>query len=433
MINLLQQLVEEEVLKILECKGHSPFQKTSEDTFGNVLSAAYAIHRNAHTTKTDFLIERCDSAVYHKQTSFLTDKGKSISTNHALEIFKTAFTSLGTPRHMLQHFQTNKGRIGFLSMIDKDLRSWQKGLPATERENLKRQLAKDENISAIIERGHTNTFELLTRMLFHPTTCQDIFLNAKQNSLESLFINNLQIPTYKLQDVFQMSSIITRTFTKKRSIPHRSFLIQLLPILEKKTDLLLPAPSDYAAQLFGKSPLTFFFTPKEIETFFDGDYTLNICRKRFDATLKKQLMKRQEVSEHIFDRMKECARGKDCKFHCPYQECRYHTLLQLLGSHIATYGVMRIAENMDFDNHDALLFITREREEELQLVLSNTRTDRRTSIYLFDIRKQQLADALFLISCYFESYYPQKRKLLVDNMRRFGRPFGILLCRVYRK
>lgn len=417
----------------MELKGYPSLQQTGEGTSDNVLAAAYAIHINARTRATNLLIERCDSAVRHKMASFLTDDGKSVSTDYALELFKAAFTCLGTPKATLQHFQTPQGTIGFLSKIVRELKTWQKGLSATERETLKSQLAKDEDIVTIMKRNQAEIFELLTRAIYHPDICQDMFSDARENRLDTLFIHRLQIPTDKLQDAIQLSAIITRAYTKKRNIPHRTLLLQLLPLIEKKTDIFVPAPSNYAGHLLGRRPLSDFFTPEEIGTFFDGDNTLNRCRKHFDTTLKRQLMKRPEVSEHIFNRMKECAQGKDCKFHCPYPECRYHTLLQLLGSHIATYGVMRIAENMDFENHDALVFITHETEEELQLVLCNTRTDRRTSIYLFDIRKQQLTDALFLITRYFESFYPQKRKLLVENMRRFGRPFGILLCRVYRK
>lgn len=433
MINLLQGLVEEEVREILKSKGYSLSQETDADTLDSVFAAAYAIHRNVHTRATDYLIEQCDSAFRYKLPSFLTSKNQPFPTNDAIQLFMASFSSLGTPRASIQEFQTKQGRISFLSRIGKELKSWQSDLPVTERKSLCRKLAKDSTISAIIERGESDLFELLTRVLYHPSFCLKIFLSYQENSLETLLTNHLRIPTEKLQDAYLMSRIITQAYVKKRNIPHRTFLLQLLPYFEIRAGILLPAPSDYATHLFGKKSISDYFTDKEIQSLFDGDSTLDTCRKHFDTMLKQQLMKRQEVSEHIFNGMKECAHGKDCKFHCPYSECRYHTLLQLLGSHIPTYGVMRIAENMDFEHHDTLVFITRETEEELQLVLCNTRTDRRSSIYLLDVRKHQLTDALFLLTRYLESSQQQKRKLLAKNMHRFGRPFGILLCRIFRK
>lgn len=434
-MDIWQQIIKNETFQLLRSWDPQFMDKSADFVYELVFSSVNLISNNRHSAEIDSFIDKCDLSIKYNYASFYIDKDKQVNTHLVYNVFLAAFSAFEIPVKTIRKYKVNGVNVGFFSELVKQLGEVGNARKIPLREKLKKQILENMPADTLcdLDMQKLSNFEKLCQIYFSENQSLSFYNKLEEIGLKKLLLN-FQLGNYIHEKWFvEMSDIIINKYIDSVDIFHKSLLKKIKRGLCSSAKESGSVIESYVHSLMGEKELDSIFDANEVTLFFEDDLTLDKVKKRTDEMLKDRFLKRHQVSEYVFNQMNDCSGNKNCKFSCPYEDCKYKTLLALLGSHLPHYDVVMINEKVGSETQADFLFTIAESDEELQLVLCCSQVYPPSSIYVFDIKKDRYRDVLFLLVRYFESTYALKRKNLIANFMRFGRYFGILLSKVYRK
>lgn len=434
-MDILDQIRIKETLGLLEEWNIDIDNEMAQSVYQWVLSVVKQVCDKKHTKSTDFFIEKCDSAVSFQYDVYYMDEDSLIPTELVFNLLKAAFFAYDLTLKDLSAYKIRRKKIPLFVTLGTQVMELRKEKQIPLREKLKKDILEELDVDLLVglEKQRLMFYEFLCNVYFSETQSVYILNYLKNNCLNNLIKNVKDFGDIQKEWFLKMSDIIINTYLGCENIAHQDLLKEIKRHLSSSRKPSAKESKTYADTLLGNYVIQEFFDDYELALFFGNDFTLDKAKKRFEASLKDRMLKRHAVSEYIFDQMKVCSNHTNCKFNCKYDVCRYKTLLELLGSHLPQYNVTKIEEKVGEDVQTDFLFVIEEKDENLVLVLCSSVPFPPSSIYMFEVRKKNYLDAIFMLQCYFESEYECKRKELINEFQRFGRCFGIIFTRVYRK
>lgn len=434
-MDIWRQIIKNETFQLLRNWNPQFINESADFVYELVFSSVNLISNNRHSAEMDSFIDKCDLSIKYNYDSFYIDKDKLVNTQLVYNVFLAAFSAFEIPVKNIRKYKVNGVNVGFFSELVKQLGDVENTRKIPLREKLKKQILENMSADTLcdLDLQRLSNFEKLCQIYFFESQSLFLYNKLEEIGLKKLLLN-FQLDNYIHEKWFvEMSDIIISKYIDSVDIFHKSLLKKIKLCLSSSAKASGSVVESYVHSLMGEKELDSIFDVNEITLFFEDDQTLDKVKRRTDEMLKNRFLKRHQVSEFVFNQMNDCSGNKNCKFSCPYEDCKYKTLLALLGSHLPHYDVVVINEKVGSETQADFLFTITESDDELQLVLCCSQVYPPSSIYVFDIKKEQYRDVLFLLVRYFESTYALKRKNLIANFMRFGRHFGILLSKVYRK
>lgn len=434
-MNILDQIRIEETLGLLQEWEVNVFDGTTKSTLDWTVSVIRHISSNTHDKTIDSFIDTCNAAVTFHYEVFYLDKNTVFITQLVYDILKAVAFAFDLLPQNLINYTIQKKPVPLLISLAKEIRELRRKKNIGLRTRLQGEILREMEVDLItgLENQKQQCFENLCCLYFSKTQTQ-IAINYLRTNCLNLFIKNFtETEQVKKEWFLKMSEFILHKYMDCEDIRHQDLLRELGSYLKVSRKSSRKRMKSYADTLFTSGSIQNVFDDYELTIFFDNDLTLDRLKRNFDILMNERMLKRHLVSEFIFDRMKVCSHHTNCKFNCKFEICRYKTILELLGSHLPHYDIGRIEEKVGEEFHTDFLFVTNEDDSMLSLVLCCSDQFPLSSIYHFKVDRHQYMDALFLLFRYFESDYECKRKNIIKHMDRFGRYFGIVHTRVFRK
>lgn len=434
-MKILDQIRIEETFELLKEWKVDVIDGTTKSTLDRVVSVVKHISSGKHGKATDSFIEKCDSALAFGYDVFYLDKNEVFSTRMVYQMLKAGAFAFDLSPKKLSGYSIQKKTVPLLVSLGTDIRELRKSKNIPLKEKLQKEILEglDVDLVAGLEKDRQLLFEDLCSLYFSKTQSLVALNFLKSNCLDS-FIN--EFSEYRQVDkewFLRMSGFILNKYMEYRKIPHQDLLKEISAYLRTSRKSSKKQVQSYAETLFADRFILDVLDEDELDLFFDNDLTLTKPKKEFDKLMKSRMLKRHFVSEFIFDQMKICSEHTNCKFNCKFEVCKYRSLLELLGSHLPQYDILRLEEKVGEDFQTDFVFVTDEDEKTLSLVLCCSEPYPQSSIYCFQVDKKKYMDTLFVLFRYFESDYACKRKNLIKHMDHFGNHFGILQTRYFRK
>lgn len=434
-MDIWQQIIKNETFQLLRNWNPQFMNESADFVYELVFSSVNLINNNRHSVEIDSFIDKCDLSIKYNYDSFYIDKDKLVNTQLVYNVFLSAFSAFEIPLKTIRKYKVNGVNVVFFSELVKRLGDVGNARKIPLREKLKKQILESMSADTLcdLDMQRLSDFEKLCQIYFFESQSLFLYNKLEEIGLKKLLLN-FQLGNNIHEKWFvEMSDIIISKYIDSVEIFHKSLLKKIKHYLCSSSKASGSVVESYVHSLMGEKELDSIFDVNEITIFFEDDMSLDKIKRRTDDLLKNRFLKRHQASEFVFNQMNDCSGNKNCKFSCPYEDCKYKTLLALLGSHLPHYDVVVINEKVGSETQADFLFTIAESDDELQLVLCCSQVYPPSSIYVFDIKKERYRDVLFLLVRYFESTYALKRKNLIANFMRFGRHFGILLSKVYRK
>ena len=434
-MKILDQIRIEETLELLKEWKVDVIDGTTKLTLDRVVSVMKHISSGKHSKATDSFIEKCDAALAFGYDVFYLDKNEVFSTRLVYEMLKAGAFAFDLLPKKLAGYGIHKKSVPLLVSLGTDVRELRKMKNIPLREKLQKEILEglDVDLLAGLEKEKQLLFEGLCSLYFSKIQSLVTLNYLRFNCLNSFINEFLECKQIEKEWFLRMSEFILNKYMECRELSHQDLLKELRGYLRTSRKSSKKQVQSYAEMLFTDRSILDVLDEEELELFFDNDHTLTKQKKEFDKLMKSRMLKRHFVSELIFDQMKICSNHTNCKFNCKFEVCKYRSLLELLGSHLPQYDILKLEEKVGEDFQTDFVFVTDEDEKTLSLVLCCSEPYPQSSIYCFRVDKKQYMDALFVLFRYFESDYACKRKNLIKHMDHFGSHFGILQTRYFRK
>lgn len=434
-MDILEQIKIEETLALLDEWNVDVDDEMTQPVFLMVVSVVRQVRANKHTKATDFFIEKCNAAFEFEYDMYYMDEDTILSLNMVYNLLKATFFAFDLTLKDLSAYKIQRKKVPLFVSLGNEVMELRRQKNYALKDKLKNDILEELDVDVLVglEKQKQMFYEFLCGVYFSEIQTH-FFLNyLKANCLDKFLDDVKYFGDIKKGWFLQLSDIIIDKYMYIGNLAHKDLLKELTNQLHATRKAVVKKVETYADTLFKNGSIQDCFDSYELNLFFGNDLSLDKTKRQFDGLMKSRMLKRHAVSEYIFDQMKACSNHTNCKFNCKYDVCRYKTLLELLASHLPQYNVIRIDEKVGEDIQTDFLFVIDEKEEILMLVLCSSLPYPPSSIYLFEVQKKHYTDALFILQRYFESDYECKRKNLMTALQRFGRNFGIVFTKVYRK
>lgn len=434
-MKILDQIRIEETLDLLQEWKVDVIDGTTKSTLDWAVSVIRNVSANKHDRSINSFIEKCDVAVAYEYEVFYLDKNAVFSTQLVYEVLKAAAFAFELTPKKLSSYTIRKKTVPLLISLGRDIMELRKKKKINLREKLQKEIIEGLDVDLLtgLEKQKQSFFENLCSLYFSKVQSQYMLNYLKTNCL-NLFIDDFfESEQIEKEWFIRMSEFILNKYMECREILHQNILKELKGYLKVSRKSSGKQALPYADTLFTDQSIRDVLDEDELMLFFDNNVSLDRLKRDFDRLVKNRMLKRHVVSEFIFDQMKICSHHTNCKFNCKFDVCRYMTLLELLGSHLTQYDILRIEEKVGEEVKTDFVFVINEEDDTLSLVLCCSEPYPPSSIYCFKVNKKKYMDSLFVLYRYFESDYECKRKNIIKHMDSFGKYFGILFTRIYRK